>query len=175
MEQISYFLEDIKRLIGRKKLRVLMIVFTRTFWGLLNFRLERLGYRLFGRSYSVIRILYLPFSFIFQIISNLDIHYKADIKGGLLIHHPSLGIVINGICIIGSNLTLTGGNVIGISKPCIKGDFLIGDNCNFGANATVIGPLKLGNDQIVGSNACVVTSFLESKLTLVGVPAKPIK
>ncbi|MDH7912989.1 DapH/DapD/GlmU-related protein [Winogradskyella sp. SYSU M77433] len=123
----------------------------------------------------MIRILYLPFSFVFQIISNIDIHYKADIRGGVLIHHPALGIVVNGVCIIGSNITLTGGNVLGINKSCEKGDFTIGNDCNLGANATIIGPLKLGDKIKVGANACVVNSYTDSELVLVGVPAKPLE
>lgn len=31
----------------------------------------------------------------------MDIHYKADIKGGLLVLHPSVGCVISGQSIIG--------------------------------------------------------------------------
>ncbi len=173
MKQLKYFIADVKRAIGRKKLRIFTVFFTRSFWGLFNYRIERCGYDLFGSFYPVIRILYLPFSFVFQIISNIDIHYKADIKGGLLIHHPALGVVINGVCVIGFNLTLTGGNVLGINKPCEKGDFVIGNNCNLGANATIIGPLKLGNKIRVGANACVVNSYSDSGLVLVGIPAKP--
>ena len=175
MKQLKYFIADVKRAIGRKKLRIFTVFFTRSFWGLFNYRLERCGYDLFGGLYPVIRILYLPFSFVFQIISNIDIHYKADIRGGVLIHHPALGIVVNGVCIIGSNITLTGGNVLGINKSCEKGDFTIGNNCNLGANATIIGPLKLGDKIKVGANACVVSSYTDSELVLVGVPAKPLE
>ncbi|WP_138434676.1 serine O-acetyltransferase [Winogradskyella algicola] len=175
MKQLIYFIADIKRAIGRKKLRIFTVLFTRSFWGLFNYRLERSCYGLFGRLYPVIRIVYLPFSFLFQIISNVDIHYKADIKGGLLIHHPALGIVINGVCVIGANLTMTGGNVLGVNKSCNKGDFIIGDNCNIGANATVIGPLKLGDEIRVGANACVVNSYIDSRIVLVGIPAKPLE
>ncbi|MCT4628399.1 DapH/DapD/GlmU-related protein [Winogradskyella sp.] len=174
MEQLSYFIQDVKRSIGRKKLRVFTVLFTRTFWGLFNYRLERCGYRLIGDFYSVIRIVYLPISFLFQIISNIDIHYKADIKGGVLVHHPALGVVVNGVCIIGSNLTLTGGNAIGVNKSCKKGDFVIGNDCNLGANATIIGPVKLGDKIKIGANACVLNSYLDSNVVLVGIPAKPI-
>jgi len=175
LKQLKYFIDDVKRAIGRKKLRIFTVCFTRSFWGLFNYRIERCGFSLFGSIYPIIRILYLPFSFFFQIISNIDIHYKADIKGGLLIHHPSLGIVINGVCIIGSNLTLTGGNVLGISRSCEKGDFIIGNDCNLGANATVIGPLKLTDKIRIGANACVINSYSDPGLTLVGIPAKPLE
>lgn len=104
--------------------------------------------------------------------SNLDIHYKADIKGGLLILHPAVGVVISGQAVIGENLTLTGGNIIGAKKNCEAGSFKIGDNCSFGANATLIGPLIIGNNIQIGASACVVKSFKQDNLMLVGVPAE---
>ncbi|MFY7741090.1 MAG: DapH/DapD/GlmU-related protein [Flavobacterium sp.] len=109
-----------------------------------------------------------------QAYSNIDIHYKADIKGGLLILHPSMGITISGMANIGENLTLTGGNVIGISKKCELDTFRIGDNCNLGANAVILGPIIIGNNITIGALACVTKSFTENNLTLVGSPAQPL-
>ena len=94
--------------------------------------------------------------------SNLDIHYKADIKGGLLVLHPSVGIVISGQAKIGKNLTLTGGNVIGAKRKTKKGEFEIGDNCNFGANATLIGPVVIANNISIGASACVIKNCLNN-------------
>ena len=125
----------------------------------------------FGKPYEIIRMLFLPLINLIQAYSNVEIHYKADIKGGLSILHPSMGVVLSGKAIIGSNLTLTGGNVIGISKKCIQGEFMIGDNCNLGANAVILGPVKMGNNIKVGALACVTKDFLESEVVLVGVPA----
>ena len=106
--------------------------------------------------------------------SNLEIHYKANIKGGILVLHPSVGVVISGQAIIGKNLTLTGGNIIGVKRKTEKGEFLIGDNCTFGANATLIGPVILSNNISIGASACVVQNCLADNSVLVGVPAKRI-
>ena len=145
---------------------------SRAFVGVFMYRFERGLFLTFGKLYSIIRILLLPIINILQAYSNLDIHYKANIKGGLFVLHPSNGIVISGKSIIGSNLTLTGGNVIGISKKCNTGEFVIGDNCSLGANAVIIGPLMLANNIRIGASACVVKSYAESNVTLIGVPAK---
>lgn len=104
----------------------------------------------------------------------MDIHYKADIKGGLIVLHPSVGCVISRYCIIGNNLTLTGGNVIGVKQRCKPGSFVIGDDCTLGANATIVGPLILGNKIVIGSSACVVGSYLIESTILAGVPAKVV-
>ena len=106
--------------------------------------------------------------------SNLDIHYKANIAGGILVLHPSVGVVISGQAVIGKNLTLTGGNVIGVKRKTEKGEFLIGDNCSFGANATLIGPVIIGNNISIGASACVIHNCLMDNSTLVGVPAKQL-
>lgn len=174
-KQFLYFLEDIRRMLGKSKSRILYIWLSRSFVGLFMYRLERGFFVTFGKLYSIIRILFLPIINIIQAYSNLDINYKANIKGGILVLHPSNGVVISGRSIIGANLTLTGGNVIGISKNCSIGDFVIGDNCSLGANAVIIGPLKLMNNVQVGASACVVKSFADSHITLVGVPAKILK
>lgn len=172
--QIRYFLADVNRMLGKQKLRLLYIWLSRSFSGVLCYRLERSLFLLFGPTlYKVIRIPFLPIIYLFHSYSNIDIHYQADIKGGLLILHPALGVVISGRSVIGQNLTLVGGNCIGIQKSTALA-FLIGNNCTLGANATVIGPSTLGNNCSVGASACVVHSFEEDHLVLVGVPAKKV-
>jgi serine acetyltransferase len=152
-EQFIYFLQDINRILGKRKSRILYVWLSRSFAGLFMYRLERSFFLTFGKYYSVLRIFLLPILNLIQAYSNLDIHYKAAVKGGLLILHPSNGIVISRYSIIGSNLTLTGGNVIGLGKKCNVGDFVIGDNCNLGANAVIMGPLKMANNIRVGASA----------------------
>ncbi|WP_348810508.1 serine acetyltransferase [Flavobacterium maritimum] len=174
MNQFSYFFQDISRIIGKKKYRLLVVVFTRTFWGLLLYRMERAGYLVFGRFYGVLRLPFIPFFTIVQSFSNIDIHYKSSIKGGILILHPSVGAVVSARATVGKNLTLTGGNIIGFNGNRKNDVFVIGDDCILGANATVIGPLILGNSITIGASSCVVKSFMTDHLILAGVPAIPL-
>ncbi|MNS92233.1 Serine acetyltransferase [compost metagenome] len=129
---------------------------------------------IFGKFYAVLRLPFIPFFTILQSFSNIDIHYKSSIKGGILILHPSVGAVVSARAIIGENLTLTGGNVIGFNGNRKNDVFIIGDDCILGANATVIGPLVLGNCITIGASSCVVKSFVMDHLILVGVPAIPL-
>jgi len=171
IEQINFFFQDLNRIIGAKRYRIIILVFTRSFWGLLNYRLDRAFYLLFGKLHGILRLPFIPIMVLLQSFSNIDIHYKADVKGGILVLHPSLGIVISGRARVGKNLTLTGGNVIGISSKTNHSEFIIGDYCNLGANSVIIGPLTLGNKINIGAMACVTKSFIEDSITLVGVPA----
>ena len=84
--------------------------------------------------------------------------------------YTSLGVVVSGFSRVGSNLTLTGGNIIGARPLCKPGQIEIGHDCNMGANAVII-----GNHVQIGASACVVSSFKEDNSILVGVPAKRIE
>ena len=174
MKQLSYFKQDLRRMLGKYKIRILHIWLSRLFWGILLYRTERTLYLSLGKSYSIIRVFFIPFFNVIQAYSNLDISYRADIKGGLIILHPSVGCVISGQVTAGSNLTLVGGNIIGAKFRIEKEAFSIGDNCLFGANSTLIGPVSIGNNINIGASACVTKDFLEDGSVLVGVPAKEL-
>jgi serine O-acetyltransferase len=50
----------------------------------------------------------------------------------------------------------------------------IGDNVYIGPGAKIYGPVKIGNNCVIGANAVVTKSFVEEGLTIAGVPAKII-
>jgi serine acetyltransferase len=175
MIQIKYFLQDIKRLVGRSPVRIIQVLFSRIFWGLFLYRFERLLFSLFIKYYKWLRIPLSPIFFLLQAYSNIEIHYSADIKSGLLIHHASAGIVISGRFSAGNNLTLTGGNVIGIKRKSNGFEFSVGNNVYLGANATNVGPIRLGSNIRIGSLCCVTKSFEEDNISLIGVPARQLQ
>ncbi len=173
--QFKYFGQDIKRMVGKKTIRYIHIWLSRNFWGLALYRLERGLFITFGLPYEKLRVLLLPLFYPIQAYSNIDIPYRADIKGGISILHPSLGIVISGMSVIGSNLTMVGGNVIGAKDGCKPGEIVVGDDCIMGANAVILGPIILGPKSYIAASACAVNNYPEGNLTLMGVPAKPAK
>lgn len=174
IQQMKYFGKDLKRMLGKYKIRIVHIWLSRLFWGVLSYRVERGLYLLIGKPYEKIRIIFTPFINMVQAYSNLDLDYRSDIKGGLIVLHPSVGVVISGLSIIGENLTLTGGNIIGARPGCKYGDIKLGNNCTLGANAVVLGPIELANGITIGASACVIKSCLVENATLIGVPAKQI-
>ena len=54
------------------------------------------------------------------------------------------------------------------------GAVIIGENVWIGDNATILGPVHIGNGAIVGANA-VVTSDIPPETIVGGIPARPIK
>lgn len=173
IRQLKYFMLDYKRAMNGKAYRGLYIWLRLSIQGILAYRIERGLYSVFGNKYAIIRILILPFLNIIYGLSNIDIDYRADIGGGLCLFHNSLGCVINGKAIIGSNFSMVGGNAIGQKRNFEKGEYIIGTNVMMGANSVIIGPVTIGNNVTIGASACVVNSF-ESDVTLIGVPAKVI-
>jgi serine O-acetyltransferase len=173
-QQLIYLKQDIIRLIGKKRARILNIWLSRSFWGVLTYRFERGLFMTFGSGYRIIRFPLSPMYYLIQQYTNIEIHYASDIKGGIKILHPSAGVVISGLAVIGCNITLTGGNIIGVRSKCKHGDIQIGGGCTMGANAVILGPIKLGNDLRIGALACVVKDCLDDGATLIGVPAKKL-
>ena len=169
LEQLKYFLKDYQANAGRQKMRMLLLWMNPSIIGILVYRIDRGFFLLFKDSWKYIRLIFLPIFYLIIVISKIELPYKADIGYGLKILHSTLGIVISEEAKIGNYLTLTGGNCIGINNR--KGIFTIGNNCNLGANACIIGPCSLGDNIRIGAGA-VVTKDFGSNIILTGVPAK---
>lgn len=174
IQQFSYFIQDVRRMLGKHKIRIIHIWLSRFFWGILLYRIERGMFLTIGKVYLYLRIIFIPLINLIQAYSNIDISYHADIKGGILVLHPSTGIVVSGLSVIGKNLTLTGGNIIGARENCKANELVIGDNCTLGANAVVLGPICLTNNIQIGASACVIHNCSNGGATLVGVPAHEV-
>ena len=57
-----------------------------------------------------------------------------------------------------------------VFSGCIE----VGDNCYFGTGCTILGPVKIGNNVIVGAGA-VVTKDIPDNCTVAGVLARIVK
>jgi len=148
--------------------------FTQPFLAVASYRFNRSLYLLVGQSWSILRLFLSPIRLLISPWGGrTEIHYRADIGKGLLILHPSVGIVVSGKAIIGENLTLTGGNIIGAKGKLESGDLMIGNNCSLGANAVILGPVSIGNDVRIGAGAVVIHDAPDNAV-LVGVPAKNV-
>ena len=114
------------------------------------------------------------FSHLARILTGIEIHPGAQIGRRFFIDH-GMGVVIGETAIIGDDCTLYHGVTLGGTTwkkgkrhPTLKNNVVIG------AGAKVLGPITLGNNSKVGSNAVVVTD-IPNYSTAVGIPAKIIE
>ena len=106
--------------------------------------------------------------------TGIEIHPAATIGKGLVIDH-GMGVVIGETCEIGDNCTLYQGVTLGgTGKDQGKRHPTLGDNVMVGAGAKVLGPVEIGDNAKIASNA-VVLRDIPSESTAVGIPAKVVR
>ena len=98
---------------------------------------------------------------------------------GLAIVHYGL-IVVNSEARVGKNCRIHAGVNIGGSAGFKKYEDkksyspIVGDNCYIGPGAKLFGPIEIKENCVIGANAVVNKSFLESEITIGGIPARKI-
>jgi putative colanic acid biosynthesis acetyltransferase WcaB len=123
-------------------------------------------------------LIVLPYRILFEFLLGIEIPPRVQIEGGLVIFHGQ-GIVIHDKARIGRNCMLRHGITIGTSlskvradnNPCVP---TIGDNCNIGASAIIIGDISIGDDASIGAGT-VVTKSVPAGGVMVGSPARLIE
>lgn len=120
---------------------------------------------IFARKVAVLRHRF------WSIVTGADIPVNTSIGGGLLLPHPT-GVVIHPRTKIGPNCLIFAGVVIGTRRngPPEEEHPTIGGHVDIGANATIIGPVKIGDHAVIGAGA-VVLRDVPAWGTAVGVPA----
>ncbi|HCD42573.1 MAG TPA: serine O-acetyltransferase [Lachnoclostridium sp.] len=104
----------------------------------------------------------------------IEIHPGAQLGHGILIDHGS-GVVIGETTVVGDNCTIYQGVTlggVGLNKG--KRHPTLGNNVTVGAGARILGSFKVGDNCTIAANA-VLLKQLESNVTAVGIPARPIK
>lgn len=103
-------------------------------------------------------------------INGIDIDFRARIGPGVLLQHP-VGVVIGGDCVLGANVTLMSGVVLGrrdvVSGPDTGAYPSLGDDILIGAGTAVLGPVKVGNKAKIGAHSLVLAN-VQPGATVVG-------
>lgn len=131
----------------------------------LNHMVWKLGFKLFARWLAHVT----------RWLTGVEIHPAVVVGKGFFIDH-GMGVVIGETAKIGDNVTLFQGVTLGgvsMDRGTIRHPQL-GDDVVVGAGAKVLGAITLANGARVGANAVVVKS-VEEGVTVVGIPAQPVK
>jgi serine O-acetyltransferase len=141
------------------------------FWALWVYRFGRWRYSISPRAVRM------PFSFayrilfkIVQIVTGIELPCEVQLGRNFIIDHSG-GIVISGYAKFGDNCRIRTGVVVGLaraSEPCAP---IFGDNVDIGAGAKVLGPIRIGNNVLIGANAVVVRDVPPDSV-VTGVPGR---
>ena len=115
-----------------------------------------------------------------RFLTGIEIHPAAKIGKNLFIDH-GMGVVIGETSEIGKNVTIYHNVTLGGISPSINSDQqrnnkrhpTIMDNVVIGSGAQVLGPIIVGKNSKIGSNA-VVTNDVPENAVMVGIPARNI-
>lgn len=95
----------------------------------------------------------------------------TEIGPGLFLNRFG-GFYIHGDAVLGSNVNLTHGVVLGhMNRGARRGAPTIGDRSFLGSGAKIIGGITVGTEAAIGANA-VVTKDIPDRGVAVGIPAK---
>jgi serine O-acetyltransferase len=140
------------------------------FWVMVVYRFGRWRYSV---RPALVRKL---FSFIYhalfkmvQIITGIELPCEAEVGCNFVIDHFG-GIIISGDAKFGDNCRIRNGVVVGLRHVEDKRAPVIGDNVDIGSGAKLLGPIRIGNNVLIGANAVVMVDVPDNSIA-VGVPA----
>lgn len=132
--------------------------------------MHRLAHWLWKKQLKLLGRLLSTFS---RFVTGIEIHPGATIGERFFIDH-GMGVVIGETATIGNDVTIyhdvtLGGTSLekGIRHP------QLGNNVIIGAGAQLLGPIHVGDNARIGSNAVVVKD-VEANTTVVGIPARAV-
>lgn len=138
-----------------------------TYPGVIALRRHRRAHKLWLKGYKNLSRL---ISARTRRITGIDIHPAAQIGHGVFIDHGS-GTVIGETSVIGDNCVLYHGVTLGANTfEKVDRHPKLGNNVIVFANATILGPIKIGDNSIVAAGAVVVKDA-PANSKLIGVPA----
>lgn len=109
-------------------------------------------------------------TYLARLLTGVEIHPAADLGRRVVIDH-GMGVVIGATAEVGDDVLIYHGVTLGSRRPTTgKRHPTVGDDVLLGANATVLGPVEIGDDCRVGAGAVVVESQPPGA-TVVGDPA----
>jgi len=115
-----------------------------------------------------------------RFITGIEIHPAAKIGKNLFIDH-GMGVVIGETSEIGDNVTIYHNATLGGISPSINSNEqrnvkrhpTLKDNVVVGSGAQVLGPIEVGKNAKIGSNA-VVTKDVPENAVMIGIPARNV-
>jgi serine O-acetyltransferase len=140
------------------------------FWVMIVYRFGRWRY---GVRPAIVRkafsLVYHVLFKLTQIVTGIELPCEVKIGRNFVIDHFG-GIIISGYATFGDDCRIRNGVVVGLRRIEDKRAPIIGNNVDIGAGAKLLGPIRIGNDVLIGANAVVLCDVPNGSIA-VGVPA----
>ncbi|AGL49591.1 serine acetyltransferase [Thermotoga maritima MSB8] len=167
-KHISDDLEMYLKLDPAAESKLQVFFFYASFQGLMWYRFAHFFYK-----WKLKVLAYLIYYFV-RVVFSMDIHPAARIAPGVVIDH-GIGVVIGSTASVGRGTLIYHGVTLGTRKPCSgKRHPDVGENVMIGTGAKILGPIRVGNNAVVGANAVVLEDVPDGAV-VVGVPARIVK
>jgi len=110
-----------------------------------------------------------------KIITGMEIHPNAKIGKNFFVDH-GVGLVIGETAELGNNCVLFHNVTLGgTGKHTGKRHPTLGNNVYVGTAATLLGPIKIGNNVKIGAETVIIMHDVPNNCTVVGAPGKIVK
>lgn len=152
---------------GRRRAHRLLRAFLQhpSLWAIVHYRIGRAGH---DDDRRLLRAIHGMAALPIRLLTGVEIPVSARIGAGVSLEHYG-NTIINGDAVIGRNVTLGQGILIG--GVHYRGVPRIGDDVVIGARAILLGPVAVGDGARVGAGAVVVKD-VPAGATVVGNPAR---
>lgn len=140
------------------------------FWAMVVYRFGRWRYSVRPALLrKLCSFLYKALYKFIQIITGIELPCEAIVGRNFVIDHFG-GIIVSGYARFGDNCRIRNGVVVGLRRVDEPVAPIIGNNVDIGAGAKLLGPIKIGDNSIIGANAVVIGDVPENSIAI-GVPA----
>lgn len=140
-------------------------------WVMIVYRLGRWRYRIRNRWLRLpFSILYKILKLLSQILTGIDLPCEVTVGRRFKIEHFG-DIIISGDTVFGDDVVIRNGVTVGLKRTKERGAPVIGNRVDIGAGAKILGPIRIGDDVVIGANAVVLRDVPPHSLA-VGVPAQ---
>ena len=126
------------------------------------------------------RWLRMPFSFLYkvlkpicEILTGIELPCEVTLGRRFRIDHFG-GIIVSGDAVFGDDCVIRNGVTVGLKHTGHRGAPILGHRVDIGAGAKILGPIRIGDDVLIGANAVVLTD-VPSNSVAVGVPARVLR
>ena len=140
-------------------------------WVMVVYRFGRWRYGIHNRWLRLpFSILYKILKLLSQILTGIDLPCEVTVGRRFRIEHFG-DIIISGDTVFGDDVVIRNGVTVGLKRTNERGAPVIGNRVDIGTGAKILGPIRIGDDVVIGANAVVLQDVPPNSLAI-GVPAQ---